>query len=273
MGAAQGERHAEECEGPRRQVNLPAFRIAQHPVTNSEFEAFVSATDYRTQAEIVGDSFVFQGLLSAAARRKVRSIPAETPWWYPTEGANWGQPEGPGSDLADRKDHPVVHVSWHDAHAFARWARACLPSEAMWECAARGGVEGQSFPWGDELEPEGRHMANVWQGRFPGLDRAEDGFAGTSPVASFPANGYGLFDVIGNVWEWCEDWFDPGYHSNTSDTDPLCSAPTGQRALRGGSFLCHASYCARYRSAARSCNRPDATASNIGFRIAERSLR
>ena len=268
MGATPGEGYPEDGEGPQREVTVAPFRLSRTPVTNAAFARFVAETGYRTQAEVEGWSFVFQGLLSPQAKRKARDVPADTPWWYPVDGACWQRPEGPDSDIAERSDHPVTHVSWRDATAFAQWAGAALPSEAQWERAARGHHRGKRFSWGDDLTLGGTHRANVWQGRFPGRDTAEDGYAGTSPVGAFAANDFGLQDMIGNVWEWCADFFAPDYHTATPGHDPLDRRDSGLRSLRGGSFLCHASYCARYRCAARSSNRPGATASNIGFRLA-----
>lgn len=267
MGANDGEGYPEDGEGPPRIVRLSPFSITRAPITNAEFSAFVADTDHVTEAEVAGCSFVFHLLLTASAKREVTVVPADTPWWYSVCGACWHRPEGPGSDLADRMTHPVTHVSWNDAIAYAAWAGALLPTEAQWEYAARGGREGARFPWGNELEPNGRHACNVWQGRFPGLNTAADGYVGTSPVGQFPRNDFGLEDMIGNVWEWCRDAFSVAFHTSTEMTDPLCDEENGERSLRGGSFLCHASYCARYRNAARSRNAPNASSSNIGFRL------
>jgi sulfatase modifying factor 1 len=181
--------------------------------------------------------------------------------------AYWAQPEGPHSTILERLDHPVVHISWNDANAYCRWSRTRLPTEAEWELAARGGLEQAAFPWGDELTPVGEHRCNIWQGIFPNLNTTEDGYLGTAPVHAFAANGYGLFNVAGNVWEWCHDTFSPRYHLLTASENPLHDAPASERSLRGGSFLCHNSYCNRYRVAARNSNTPDSSASNIGFRV------
>jgi formylglycine-generating enzyme len=177
---------------------------------------------------------------------------AAAPWWRQVEGADWRHPEGPQSDVKGRQRHPVVHATWYDAVAYCRWAGGRLPSEAEWERAARGGLERKLFPWGDELEPGGQHRMNVWQGLFPSHNTGADGWLGTCPVDEYEANGYGLYNMTGNVWEWCVDSFTASY----------------ERVTRGGSYLCHASYCHRYRVAARSVVTPDTMCGNIGFRCA-----
>jgi formylglycine-generating enzyme required for sulfatase activity len=181
--------------------------------------------------------------------------------------AYWAQPEGPPSAILDRLDHPVVHVSWNDAKACCQWSQTRLPTEAEWEMAARGGLEQACYPWGSELTPDGRHLCNIWQGNFPDRNTLDDGYLGTAPVYAYEPNGFGLHDVVGNVWEWCEDVFSPRYHHITAATDPLYQESGPSRSLRGGSFLCHDSYCNRYRVAARSSNTPDSSASNTGFRV------
>lgn len=271
MGARDGEGYPEDGEGPRRNVMLSPFAISAYAVTNARFARFIEETGYRTDAEQLGWSFVFHLFLSPALKRTVRNVPPETPWWYPVDGASWSQPEGPGSDISERPEHPVVHVSWNDAMAYAAWSGATLPSEAQWEFAARGGHEGLRFPWGDELEPGGRHLCNVWQGRFPGLNTAEDGHVGPAPVGSYPPNDYALYEMIGNVWEWCRDFHVVAYHQLTDPLNPFYREDTGRRSLRGGSFLCHHSYCERYRNAARYGNAPLTTSSNIGFRVVSES--
>ncbi|WP_245160074.1 formylglycine-generating enzyme family protein [Blastococcus sp. CT_GayMR20] len=255
MGSDE-DRYPEDGESPPRPVTVDAFRIAAHTVTNADFARFVQATGYGTTAEREGWSFVFAGLLpdDHAPTRAV----VEAPWWRQVHGATWLHPEGPASHVDGRSDHPVVHVSWIDARAFCSWAGGRLPSEAEWEYAARGGLERRRYPWGDELTPGGEHRMNVFQGRFPGTDTGEDGFAGTAPVDAFLPNGYGLYNATGNVWEWTADRFGPGR--------------PGQRVTRGGSYLCHDSYCWRYRCAARSGNTPDSSAGNIGFRMAAASV-
>ncbi len=268
MGSAEGG-FAEDGEGPVRRVSLRAFAISAYAVTNARFADFVRETGYLTDAERFNWSFVFHAFVPPEIRRRITTVPADTPWWLPVPRAYWAQPEGPGSTVLDRLDHPVVHVSWNDAKAYCAWSGTRLPSEAEWEFAARGGLEQNTFPWGNVLTPGGEHRCNIWQGRFPVHDTAADGYAGTAPVHAYAPNGYGLYNAAGNVWEWCEDYFSPRYHADTAATDPLYSEPTGSRSLRGGSFLCHESYCNRYRVAARSSNAPDSSAGNIGFRVVE----
>ena len=267
MGTDSDEGFAADGEGPARQVTVSAFRIAPAAVTNGEFNAFVRATGYVTQAEELGSSFVFKLQVPPARRDGVRAAASGLPWWLAVDDACWQRPEGPGSHVRDRMDHPVVHVSWHDAQAYCDWISVRLPSEAEWEFAARGGLAQRRYPWGDELEPDARARCNIWQGEFP--DRPAPGWQpGTLPARSFEPNGWGLYNAAGNVWEWCADWFSPAYHRATADRDPLQDQPTGLRSTRGGSFLCHDSYCNRYRVAARGSNTPSSSASNCGFRVA-----
>jgi formylglycine-generating enzyme required for sulfatase activity len=263
-------RFPEDGEGPPRRVTLSPFAIACHAVSNLQFGDFVRATGYTTDAERYGWSFVFEGQLAENIRANVDRRAAETPWWIPLPHAYWAQPEGPTSSVLDRLDHPAVHISWNDAKAYCAWSNTRLPSEAEWEMAARGGVEQATYPWGDELTPGGAHRCNIFQGNFPDQNTEADGFAATAPVHAFEPNGYGLHNAAGNVWEWCEDFFTPSYHHVTGSENPLHAEPGPNRSLRGGSFLCHESYCNRYRLAARSSNTPDTSASNIGFRVVRR---
>ena len=267
MGSAE-KGFAADGEGPVRTVRLSPFAIAAHTITNMQFGDFVRETGYVTDAERLNWSFVFHAFVPAALKRRIVNVPRETPWWYPVPRAYCAQPEGAGSTVLDRLDHPVVHVSWNDAHTYCRWSGTRLPNEAQWEFAARDGLDQKVYPWGDALMSGQKHRCNIWQGRFPTQNTAEDGFAGTAPVAAYDPNGYGLYNVAGNVWEWCADAFSLGYHRETSDVDPIGTGPSGSRSLRGGSFLCHESYCNRYRVAARSSNTPTSSASNIGFRVA-----
>jgi formylglycine-generating enzyme len=255
-------------EGPVRAVTLGAFEIGATAVTNAEFAAFVRATRYITEAERCGSSFVFYLQLPEAERAAADQVVTGLPWWVPVEHASWQRPEGPGSHVRDRLGHPVVHVSWNDAQAYCAWAGMRLPSEAEWERAARGGLEGRRFAWGDELfDASGVPRANVFRGRFP--DGPSAGWQpGPIEASAGEPNGFGLYNVCGNVWEWCVDAFDRRELDAAGAAHPLHTSSTARRALRGGSFLCHDSYCNRYRVAARSSNTPDSTASNIGFRVA-----
>lgn len=266
MGNPRGDGYAADGETPVHEVELSPFRIAATAVTNREFDRFVAATGHVTEAERFGWSFVFAGHLPDDFPPTRGVVGAE--WWRQVQGATWRQPEGPQADLDGRDDHPVVHVAWVDAIAYCAWAGVRLPTEAEWEHAARGGIEDAPFPWGSELEPAGAHRMNVFQGEFPNRDDGTDGYRGTAPVRSFPPNGFGLHEVTGNVWEWCADWFDAGYYSESPRVDPAGPASGTHRVMRGGSFLCHASYCRRYRVDARSANTPDTSASHLGFRVA-----
>ena len=265
MGSDAGEGYAEDGEGPARSVQLSPFSIAPATVTNTQFGAFVRATSYVTEAEQAGSSFVFWLQVDEAVRRSVRRVPRDLPWWLPIEFACWQRPEGAGSSIEGRPDHPVVHVSWHDAMAYCDWAGCRLPTEAEWEYAARGGLDGARFAWGDSEDLEAH--ANVWRGSFP--SHPAQGWV-PAPMAAdaLPPNAFGLHHMSGNVWQWCADWFSPRYHLDTASIDPLQEHITGRRSMRGGSFLCHTSYCHRYRVSARSSNTPSATSSNCGFRVA-----
>jgi formylglycine-generating enzyme len=269
MGSEDGIFPA-DGEAPVRAVTLSAFAISAHAVTNAQFAAFATSTGYRTDAERTGSSFVFAGFVAPGSSDAVRGPAAGTPWWVEVAGASWQTPEGPGSSIDDRDDHPVVHVSHHDALAFCTTHGLRLPTEAEWEFAARGDLEQCRYPWGDELMPDGRWCCNVWQGSFPGRNTAEDGFAATAPVDTFAPNGYGLFNMVGNVWEWCSDWFSARPPARPA-CDPAGPAAGTSRVIRGGSYLCHESYCFRYRVAARSFNTPDSSTAHAGFRVA-RSL-
>lgn len=251
MGSEDPDGFAQDAEGPVRELAVAPFAIGAYAVTNERFGEFIDATGYRTEAERFGWSYVFAKFLPARLRKE-SPRPEQTPWWCGVREAYWRAPEGPGTDLDGRADHPVVHVSWNDANAYCAWAGARLPTEPEWEYAARGGREQARYPWGNELVPNGVHQCNIWQGRFPVHNTAEDGYPGTAPVDAFEPNGYGLFNVSGNVWEWCADRFADGAEA---------------RAMRGGSYLCHHSYCNRYRVAARTANTPDSSSGNIGFRV------
>lgn len=255
-------------EGPVRAVQVDSFLIDITTVTNRQFSGFVAQTGYVTDAEHFGWSFVFEGLL-APGTECLALPPGTTPWWRAVPGAHWRQPCGPAAGRLALPDHPVVHVSWHDACAFARWAGKRLPTEAQWEVAARGATVGQTFPWGEALEEGGRRHCNVWQGEFPHADRGADGFTGTTPALGFEANGYGLFNMLGNVWEWCADWWSVDWHRPASPAtrlNPLGPQAGQAKVIRGGSWLCHASYCNRYRLSARTHNTPHSSTGHMGFR-------
>jgi formylglycine-generating enzyme required for sulfatase activity len=266
MGNHHGDGYPADGETPVHVVDVSDFWISATTVTNAEFGEFVDATGYVTDAERYGWSFVFEGFLDQR-RPPTRSV-AATPWWRQVLGASWRQPEGPGSDIARRLDHPVVHVSWNDAVAFCQWVGGRLPTEAEWEYAARGGLEGQRFPWGNDRNPGGKHRMNVWQGTFPSKNTGADGYRGTGPVRVYEPNGYGLYNMTGNVWEWCQDWCDPRYYAHSPERDPQGPTLGTNRVMRGGSYLCHRSYCNRYRVDARSSNTPDSSTGNCGFRVA-----
>ena len=267
-------------EGPVRRVEVEGFWIDVHPVTVAEFRRFVKATDHVTVAErpldpaeypdadphtLVPGSLVFHRSRGPVDLRDFRN------WWAYVPGATWQRPEGPASDTYTRARQPVTQVAYEDARAYAAWAGKALPTEAEWEYAARGGLVGAVYAWGDEFAPDGRMMANTWQGEFPWQNLLTDGFAGTSPVGSFAPNGYGLYDVTGNVWEWTCD--PPG--ERATDVRPCCTPSEAderipRRVIKGGSHLCAPSYCLRYRPAARQFESVDTSAGHIGFRCVAR---
>jgi len=277
-------------EAPAHPVTVDGFWIDPHPVTNAEFARFVRATRYVTVAERPADPARYPGArpellvpASSVFRGPDHPVPLTDPyqWWTYVPGADWRHPDGPGSSVKRKPDHPVVHVAWADVIEYGRWTGKQLPTEAEWEFAARGGLDGAEFAWGDELNPGGRWMANTWQGDFPLHNTAEDGYAGTAPVGRYPANGYGLYDMIGNVWEWTADWYEP--HADTSHAcctvenprggerersiDPRDPARVARRVMKGGSHLCAPNYCRRYRPAARMAQPVDTSTSHLGFRL------
>lgn len=263
MGSADAP-HPEDGESPVRSVWVDQFRVATTAVSNREFRRFVDATNYRTEAERAGSSFVFHLFLENAHAAPASGV---APWWRDISGACWHSPEGSGSTVEDRWDHPVVHISRDDALQYCRWSGARLPTEAEWEYAARGGLASQPYPWGGELLPDGKHQSNIWQGDFPNTDTGDDGFQGTAPVREYTANAYGLFNMTGNVWEWVADRF-THMHSPRAVKNPTGPLNGNRFVAKGGSYLCHQSYCLRYRTSSRQALLTSVSAGNLGFRIA-----
>ena len=279
-------------EAPAHRVDVDGFHIDARAVTKAQFAAFVAATCHVTMAETMPDAADYPGALpdmlfaGSLVFTKTRG-PVDTrdwsQWWRLLPGADWRHPYGPHTDLAGLGDHPVVHVAHGDALAYARWAGKDLPTEAEYEFAARGGLDGATYAWGEVFRPGGKHMANTWQGKFPHQNSREDGWEATAPVASYPPNGHGLYDMIGNTWEWTQDWFQPRHAADEAKAccvpknprgpaagtlDP--AAPIPQKVLKGGSFLCAPSYCQRYRPAARHAESIDTSTCHIGFRCVVR---
>jgi formylglycine-generating enzyme len=280
-------------EAPAHRVTVGNFWVDETPVTNTQFAEFIAATGYRTLAETAPDARDYPGMRPEMAkpasavfvRPRRRMDPAHPgQWWQYVFGADWRHPRGPGSGIGDVMEHPVVHVAYVDAEAYARWAGKSLPTETEWEFAARGGLEGAMYAWGSELAPQGRMMANYWQGEFPWQNTLADGYEGTSPVRTYPPNGFGLYDMIGNVWEWTVDWYAASRSSETGA--PCCggfarraavaeeesydpATPNlriGRKVVKGGSFLCAANYCQRYRPAAKFPQPVESPTSHLGFR-------
>jgi formylglycine-generating enzyme len=265
MGDESVWAYPEDGEAPVHEVVLQPFAIDRYAVSNTRFGEFVDSTSYVTDAERYGWSFVFAGLLPDDFP-PTRAV-AQAPWWRQVYEADWRHPEGPQSATDGRADHPVLHVSWNDAQAYCAWSGTRLPSEAEWEYAARAGAT-TPFPWGEELQPAGVHRMNVFQGDFPRHNSGADGYLATAPVDAFPANAFGLHNVTGNVWEWCADWFDAGFYARSPRNDPRGPEGGERRVVRGGSYMCHHSYCRRYRVSARYCSEPESSTGNIGFRVA-----
>lgn len=266
MGSDSPDAMLRDGEGPVREVAIEPFLVDPVAVTNADFLTFARATGYVTDAERLGSSFVFYGFVAQSAQSHVLGSPEAAPWWMMVSGASWKAPHGPGSDITGLLDHPVVHVSHNDAVAFSDWAGVRLPTEAEWEFAARGGLVQRRFPWGDDLCPGGEWRCNIWQGEFPATNSADDGFIGTAPADAYQPNGHGLFNMTGNVWEWCSDWFSPDFHVTAPRIQPTGPETGELRILRGGSYLCHASYCNRYRVSARTGSTPDSSTGHTGFR-------
>lgn len=288
---------ADPNEYPKHPVKIDAFYLDKKEVTNQEFKAFVDETGYVTVAERAidweelkstvppgtpkpPDSLLQPGALVFQATNGPVPLDNVGQWWQWTIGANWRHPEGPGSSIEDRMDHPVVQIAWEDAEAYAKWAGKRLPTEAEWEWAARGGKEAAIYPWGNEPVGEGAPKANYWEGFFPYENTEKDGYFLTAPVGSYEPNGYGLYDMAGNVWEWCSDWYDYDFYKKPASKKPNPESqqawnPTqpyqAEKVLRGGSFLCNDSYCSGYRNARRMSSSPDTGLNHTGFRCA-RSL-
>ncbi|MEP0943114.1 MAG: formylglycine-generating enzyme family protein [Rhizobiaceae bacterium] len=255
----------DDGESPLRKVNIKPFRMAPTPVTNAQFAEFIDATKYVTEAEQFGWSFVFWSAVSKEI--EMTQAAAHVQWWRRVDGSNWRDINGPGTaQEACHDNHPVVHISWNDAAAYAKWVGGRLPSEAEWEHAARGGLGDVKFPWGDD-EPNDTdyHPCNIWQGDFPQSNTCADGFSETAPAKSFSPNGFGLYNMCGNVWEWTADAYK--IRSLKKHVKERLKTMHGYKLLKGGSFLCHKSYCFRYRIAARSGNSPDSTTTHQGFRV------
>jgi sulfatase modifying factor 1 len=266
MGDQSGDGWRADGETPVHEVELATFTIDATTVTNADFARFVAATGYRTEAERFGYSAVFHPAVAADFDDLMQPVPG-TPWWLGVRGADWRHPGGSLSTIDRLEDHPVVHVSWNDAQAYCAWTGRHLPTEAEWERASRGTLEGKRYPWGDELlGGDGEWLCNIWQGTFPTVNDLGDGYLTTAPVRSYAPNGFGLWQMVGNVWEWCADWYDADYYRHSPRHDPPGPVSGTARVLRGGSYLCHDSYCNRYRNAARSSNTPDSSMGNAGFR-------
>jgi len=291
-----GSDHHYPEEAPSHRAAVDGFWIDRTPVTNRQFKAFVNVTRHVTTAEIVPDpkdypgarpDMIYAGSLVFTPRPGITDLRDPSRWWRFMEGACWRRPYGPGSNLKGLEDHPVVHVAYGDALVYARWAGKDLPTEAEWEFAARGGRYDEEFAWGNALNPGGRHMANIWQGTFPVENLAEDGFARTSPVTAFPPNGYGVHDMIGNVWEWTADFWSSRHQADAAKACCIPQNPRGgletasydpsqpriripRKVLKGGSHLCAPNYCRRYRPAARHPEPIDTSTSHVGFRCVVR---
>jgi len=284
------DRHYPE-EGPAHFVTVQDFWMEKFAVTNRRFAAFVADTGYVTVAERPARAEDYPGakpemLQSASVVFRNPGFPVDLRdhfnWWTYVPGANWRHPEGPESSIEDRWEHPVVHVAYEDAEAYAKWQNKELPTEAEWEFAARGGFDGATFAWGEEFTPEGKYMANTWQGEFPWQNLRSDGYEGTAPVGQFPPNAYGLFDMIGNVWEWTTDWYGAYQSMSKSCCSGAVTRGTGRaesydprlpniriprKVIKGGSFLCAPNYCRRYRPAARMAQPVDTSTCHVGFRL------
>ncbi len=294
-----GSDHHYPEEAPSHRVSVDGFWIDRTPVTNRQFKAFVRSTGYVTSAEIVPDlkdypdalpEMIFAGSLVFSPLPRVTDLRDVSQWWTLMKGADWRHPYGPKSNIKALDHHPVVHICHADAAAYAEWVGKQLPTEAEWEFAARGGLDGEEFAWGNALMPGGKHMANTWQGVFPNLNSRDDGYERTSPVDAFPPNGYGVYDMIGNVWEWTTDWWSERHEADAAKACCIPQNPRGgpesasydpcqpqimipRKVIKGGSHLCAPNYCRRYRPAARHAEPVDTSTSHLGFRCVVRAGR
>lgn len=259
MGSERGFPH----EGPVHEVTLDSFYLDSHAVTNNQFAVFVEATHFVSEAEKWKWSIVFDPESDETVR-----VPG-LPWWVKVDGADWRHPLGPGSSIEGKGNHPVVQVSWNDAKAYADWAGKRLVTEAEFEYAARGGLPSSEYAWGDDFMVNGEHMANTWTGEFPNYNSGADGHIDLAPVAQYPPNGYGLYDMAGNVWEWCADWYDPRYFRASPKANPRGPVNGVERVQRGGSYLCAPNYCVGYRISHRNKCAADTGLNHVGFRCAK----
>ena len=269
MGTNDQEQFRLDGESPIRKIHVDAFYIDIKTVTNRDFKVFIDKTGYKTDADKFGWSFVFYKFISRRISSEVKEAGSGAEWWRKVEGASWNHPEGPGSNIKNRMDHPVVHVSWNDAQAYCNWSGKRLPTEAEWEFSARGGLEQNKYPWGNNLTPKGEYRCNIWQGIFPDKNTKSDGYESTAPSLSFDPNGYGIYNASGNVWEWCNDWFTATHIKNDMTQKNPKGPKTGTtKVTKGGSYRCHDSYCNRYRVSARTATTPDTSTGHTGFRCA-----
>lgn len=263
---------ATDGEGPKRSVTVSPFYMDKYEVSNDAFLRFVNATKYRTESEVFGWSFVFESAIPERHKRHITQAVLGAEWWLPVNKSYWRHPEGPGTDVfaTGRGNLPATHISWNDARDYCKWRGARLPTEAEWEFAAKGSQpKGYMFPWGNKLTPGGKHRANIWQGVFPTVNNAEDGYKYLAPVDAFgPQNDFGLYNMIGNVWEWVEDWWTTS-HSTDHQVNPRGPPSGTDKVKKGGSFLCHRSFCYRYRNVARYPTTPDSATLNSGLRCAK----